>query len=276
MPPPNLLQEYTIECLFKQSRYNEIFVATNKKGKKVILKKIDKSKTHSEFLSNETKAASIVKHPNIAKFYEHFEDEHYVYIVMEYVEGVDLFELLETHRFKPIREKYVKKIFRKLVKTVIYLHKNGIVHRDLKLENIMLLLDRKNIKLIDFGLCEIGKSCRDIFTHSCGSPDYVSPEIMAHEPYTGCKADVWSLGTLLFALLFAELPFSLEERVSNLSRSLPAPPLLFPDTLKEPISNDAKDLIQKMLAMEERKRPFLEEVIQHPWMKYNPPNCHIS
>jgi len=268
MPPPhNPLSDYQIDFLFKQSRYNEIYIAYNKKGKKVILKKIDKDKTQRQFLDNEMQAALLVKHKNIAKFYEYFEDEEFIYISMEYVEGMDLFELLESHRFKPIREKYVKKIFRKLVKTVVYLHKNNILHRDLKLENILLLPDRKNIKLIDFGLCEIGKSCRSTFEHACGSPDYVSPQIMAHDPYIGCKADVWSLGTLLFALLFAELPFSLEERVQSYSRSMPHPPLAFPDTLREPISEEAKDLIQKMLCVDEKRRPFLEDIASHPWMK---------
>lgn len=263
------LNNYNIESLFKQSRYNEIFIATNQKGKKVIIKKINKDKTQKEFLENEIKASTIVKHQNIARFYEHFEEGKFIYIVMEFIEGSDFFELLEAHTFKPIREKYVKKIFKKVLKTVLYLHKNGVVHRDLKLENIMLLTNRKSIKILDFGLCSIGKSCRDKIGQSCGSPDYVSPEIMAHEQYIGCKADVWSLGTLLFTLLYAELPFSLEERIDCYSRGVAHPSLVFPDTLKEPVSQEAKDLIQKMLNPDERKRPFLEDLSSHPWLKFS-------
>jgi len=114
---------------------------------------------------------------------------------------------------------------------------------------------------------------RSTFDDSCGSPDYVSPEVMAHKPYCGCKADVWSLGTVLFALLFAELPFSLDERIDNQANSLPHPPLIFPDTLKDPLSPPARDLIQKMLAVDEKDRISLESIRSHPWMKLKPACC---
>lgn len=262
-----LEREIKLQRLYKKSKLNEIHLAKDGKGKEVIVKKITKGKTSPNLISNEIRAGELIKHPNVAKLYSHFEDEQYHYLVMEHVQGMDLFELLEKHQFKPIREKHAKNIFRQLIKAVLFMHKRKVVHRDLKLENIIIMPNMKKVKIIDFGLCEIGKDCQATSTQWSGSPDYVAPEILSHVPYTLCKADVWSLGVCLFAMLFAELPFSLEERVNASLNNDPHPTLVFPENLKEPICEDAKDLIKKMLAVDPDERPLLQDVIHHPWLK---------
>jgi len=262
------LADFKIEKLYKRSRYNEIFLATTKSGKKVILKKIDKTKTKALFLQNEVKAATLInnKHINIVKFYGHFSEGDYKYLVLEFLQGNDLFEVLELHKFCPLTEKYAKKLFRQLVKTVQFLHKKGIVHRDIKLENIILLDNMRKIKLIDFGLCAVAESSMEKPMETwCGSPDYVCPEIMSHSPYIGWRADVWALGTVLFSLLFAELPFSLEERLTALSNNKEHPTLSIPSEIH--VSDEAKQLVRLLLSVDPMKRPKIKQILNHPWLK---------
>jgi len=237
------------------------------KGKKVILKKIDKAQTTENFIEKEIKAGTFIKHPNIVRLYKHFEDSTHNYLILEYIDGVDLYDFLESQGFRPIKEKHVKNLFRQLLNTVEWLHQNGITHRDLKLENIILMKNRKKIKLIDFGLCEVGKNCKSQSTYWCGSPDYVSPEILERTSYSLCKCDVWSLGIVLFTLLFAELPFGLDDRVRAISEGESHPQLIFPTRFKDSVSDEAKNLIEQLLAIDPSKRPFLEDIKAHVWLK---------
>lgn len=258
---------YKIDEVLGQSKYSELCAANDLKGKKVLVKKIDKTKIKPQFVKNEISACALVKHANIVKIYDQFEDKDFAYIVQEIIPGVDMFELLERNHFKPIREKHAKNLFRQLYKAVVYLHKKGIVHRDLKLENMVIQSNFKKVKIIDFGLCEVGKDCKGISTDWAGSPDYAAPEVLFHLPYTLCKADVWSLGVCLFSMLYAELPFSLQERTKRHANHESHPKLVFPENLSEPVSAEARDLISKMLTIDPSERPFLEELVDHPWMK---------
>jgi len=263
---PTSLSEVKVLGLFRTTKCNELFLAMWK-GKKVILKKIDKAKTTANFIENEIKAGTVIKHTNVVKLYGHFEDSTHEYLILEYIDGIDLYDVLESQGFRPIQEKFVKNLFRQLLNTVEWLHHNGVTHRDLKLENIILLNNRKKIKLIDFGLCEIGKHCKAESNDWCGSPDYVSPEILDRKTYILCKCDVWSLGIVLFTMLFAELPFGLEDRVRAITNGERHPTLVFPSRLKDSVSDEAKDLIEKLLAIDPSKRPFLEDIKTHLWFK---------
>jgi len=231
-----------------------------------VVKKIAKDKMKMA----EVQAGEMLDHPNIVKYYGHFDDDTYHYLVLEYIEGMDLFSFMEQRNFDPLPEYLARKIFSQLASAVHYCHQKGVAHRDLKLENVLIDPNTNQVKLIDLGLCKIesedSASCVDV----CGSVDYISPEIIEELPYSAQKCDVWSLGVILYCLLCANFPFSSEERMDAL---LPAdgtskkehPPLVFPRSVILP--REAKDLCRKMMEVNPNKRITMSQVVQHPWMK---------
>jgi serine/threonine protein kinase len=157
-------------------------------------------------------------------------------------------------------EARARQFFVQMVNTVQYCHKRNVFHRDLKLDNFILGNDNK-IKVIDFGL-----SCTTdaLTTEFVGSIDFGAPEILAQIPYNARKADVFSLGTVLYILLYGIMPFESEERHKFLQgHIIEHPKLEFPRHPR--ISQDAKDLLEGMITMEPDERMDLNEVIKHKW-----------
>jgi len=259
--------DYIQVSLLGQSAYGEVVLANNSSGKKVVLKKINRLKMNKHLIANEVAAATHLKHKGVVKVYDIFKEGIYTYIVLEYLKGVDLFKYLSSKNFTPMKEKETKKLFRQLVDTLLYCHSKSFAHRDIKLENIMYDRKKGKVKLIDFGLCERikdGKLC-DLW---CGSQDYVCPEIIRKEPYNGFAADVWSLGTILYIMLYGELPFGFEMRVKCVSDGKDHPLIQFADDRNPNVITDsAKDLISRMLDNDSAKRINMEGVASHKWMK---------
>jgi len=259
--------DYIQTSILGQSAYGEVVLANNEHGKKVVLKKINRLKMNKHLISNEVAAATHLKHKGVVKVYDIFKEGIYTYIVLEYLKGVDLFKYLSSKNFAPMKEKETKKLFKQLVDTVTYCHAKSFAHRDIKLENIMYDRKRGRVKLIDFGLCERiedGKLC-DLW---CGSQDYVCPEIIRKEPYVGYAADVWSLGTILYIMLYGELPFGFEMRVRSVTDGKEHPSVQFADD-RNPnvISTNAKDLISQMLHVDPTKRINMQGVASHRWLR---------
>jgi len=236
-----------------------------------VIKKIDKEKANDTLLTNEIEAGSRLKESShIPKFVESYTDTKYCYMVFEYFQGMNLYSFLESRNFKPLREHQVKRIMRQLVDALIYSHQNKICHRDLKLENILYNHKKRRANLIDFGLCAINSiSCADICNNWCGSPDYVCPEILIQQPYSGCLSDVWSLGIILYVLLFGQMPFNFKERYYALQHGDGHPELEFPNDKDVPhrVSEQVKDLMKKMLTIDPRQRISMEEIPHTKWMK---------
>jgi len=235
-----------------------------------VIKKIDKEKANENLLTNEIEAGSRLKQNSfIPKFVESYTDSKYCYMVFEYFQGANLYTYLESRDFKAMREHHVKRIMKQLVDALIYCHQNKVCHRDLKLENILYSHKKRQANLIDFGLCAINSSsCADLCSNWCGSPDYVCPEILIQQPYSGCLSDVWSLGVILYVLLFGQMPFNFKERYYALHHGDGHPQVEFPSDKDIPhrVSDSAKDLIRKMLTVDPRKRISMEEIPHHKWM----------
>jgi len=146
---------------------------------------------------------------NIVKLLDLFENSDHYYIVLEYMAGKDLFDYIQKRNFV-LNEDRVKQIGIQIIQAVRYLHEFGIVHRDLKLENIMMS-DTSNLakpKIVDFGLAKIiGPS--ETADEPFGTLGYVAPEVLKKKPYT-FSCDVWSIGCILYALLSGSLPFDHE------------------------------------------------------------------
>ncbi|EDN07650.1 hypothetical protein HCAG_04160 [Histoplasma mississippiense (nom. inval.)] len=143
-------------------------------------------------------------HPHIARLYEVIVTENLVWLALEYCPGDELYNYLSRNGPMPLEK--VQRIFAQLVGAVCYVHSKSCVHRDLKLENI--LLDKhENVKLCDFGFTREYEGKASYLQTFCGTVCYSAPEMLKGEKYAGEKVDVWSLGIILYALIAGELPF---------------------------------------------------------------------
>jgi len=257
-----ILSEFHTEKILQEGRKSHVSVVKNSKGEKFVLKRINESSSSSVLFNNEVEAGKKLKHPNIVKFYQHFEGRGLSYILLEYIDGMDLFQFMESRDFVPLPEKQLKKIFLQLAKTVEFCHKKGFVHRDLKLENA-IITKKDQIKLIDFGFCK-KVSCHQQLDTFLGSWEYACPEIIQRKPYNACKSEVWSLGVMLYALLFGQFPFSHNDREQEFIHE---PKVPFPSASEQPVSATARDLLDKMLSCNPENRLDLKEVLRHPWLK---------
>ncbi|KAK3393825.1 hypothetical protein B0H63DRAFT_29468 [Podospora didyma] len=237
-------------------------------------------------------------HPNIVRLHKMEESERHYGIVLEYASGGELFDYILNHRY--LKDNAARRLFAQLVSGVGYLHKKGIVHRDLKLEN--LLLDRnRNIIITDFGFANTfdpneelteeeevnlqdrdfvkrkaldkvkanGSRKGDLMQTSCGSPCYAAPELVVSDSlYTGRKVDVWSCGVILYAMLAGYLPFDDDpanpegDNINLLYKYIVNTPLTFP----EYVTPHARDLLRRILVPNPRKRADLFEVARHSWL----------
>lgn len=198
----------------------------------------------------------LITHSNVLGLYEVWENKSELYLVLEYVDGGELFDYLVSKG--KLCEREAVHYFKQIVQGVSYCHSFNICHRDLKPEN--LLLDKKNrtIKIADFGMAALEVSNKLLQT-SCGSPHYASPEIVMGKPYHGGPSDVWSCGIILFALLTGHLPFN-DDSIKKLLLKVQAGKYQMPQNL----SKEARDLISKILVVNPARRVKTEEILRHP------------
>ncbi|CAI8009650.1 Serine/threonine-protein kinase pim-3 [Geodia barretti] len=209
-----------------------------------------------------------LKHKYVIKMLDHFEDHDNFYIVMERPEKyIDLFDYISGKRI--MSERSARFLFRQVVEAVQYCMSMGVLHRDVKDENILIDLKTSQIKLIDFGS---GTFLRDdVYTEYEGTKVYAPPEWILHHQYHALPATVWSLGILLYDMLLGDVPFETEAQIV-------AGYLDFHIQL----SSDARSLIQWLLEFRAQDRPNLEQILKHPWLKspgkspHSPSNNKIS
>ena len=200
-----------------------------------------------------------INHPNIAQMYETYSTVHNIYLMMEYVEGGDLFDYINVKSF--LSEQKACYYFRQLIGVIEYLNTMGISHRDIKPENILLDKNKKNIKVIDFGLSNYCPG-KNLLHSSCGSPCYASPEMLSGKPYQGITTDIWSSGIVLYSMLVGSLPFD-EQELQKLYEQIKIGKFYLPSTL----SLEAIDFMKKILVVDPKKRMGLKEIKNHVWFK---------
>lgn len=218
-------------------------------------------------VEKEIRVLKDVRHPNIVRLYEVIESDRYIGIVLEYASGGELFDHILAHKY--LKERDACRLFAQLISGVSYLHQKKIVHRDLKLEN--LLLDRnRNVIITDFGFANNFENKRDdLMATSCGSPCYAAPELVVQDGlYAGSAVDVWSCGVILYAMLAGYLPFDDDpanpdgDNINLLYKYIMATPLSFPDY----ITAQPRDLLSRMLVPDPLKRADLPGVMAHSWL----------
>eukprot|EP00834_Sanchytrium_tribonematis_P001010 NODE_21_length_42443_cov_0.822808.p21 type:complete len:245 gc:universal NODE_21_length_42443_cov_0.822808:775-1509(+) len=218
----NVIGNYRLEKTIGSGTYGKVKLAKHvTTNEKFAVKIIDKSNISTQKqiarIQREIRFLKLLQHPHIVKVYEVFESPNQIFIVMEYIQGGELFDYIVAH--KRIKEKEARVFYREILSAVDYCHKNGVIHRDLKPENL-LLNENKNIKIIDFGFGNIffPDGLLDTF---CGSPFYAAPEMILGKKYEGPEVDMWSLGVILFALLCGHLPFD-DENIKELYKKISA------------------------------------------------------
>jgi len=242
--------------------FGEVFKATSNSGCAAV-KRLDKLslRYNKKRVQNEIKAGKILCHQGVVKMIQSVDKFRHSYIIMEYIDGYSLIEFMEQRNYEPLVETLGKDIFSQLISAVQYCHSKGFAHRDIKLDN--LLIDKYGkVKLIDFGLCEPDasrKTCRD----SVGSLEYCAPEVLQGKPHNAMKADIWSCGVILFALLFGEFPFSSEERRKQQGGINVPLDLNEEDQFEH--GEAVLDLLPRMLC-EVEVRLSVDEVGSHKWL----------
>ncbi|RLV91705.1 Serine/threonine-protein kinase HSL1 [Spathaspora sp. JA1] len=210
----------------------------------------------------------LISHPNIMGLYDVWENKNDLYLILEYIEGGELFDYL-IKRGK-LQEFEAINYFKQIINGINYLHQFNICHRDLKPENLLLDFN-KNIKIADFGMAAL-EIKEKLLETSCGSPHYASPEIVAGKNYHGAPSDIWSCGIILFALLTGHLPFD-DENIRKLLLKVQSGKFNMPHDL----TWEAKDLISKMLRVNPRERISIEDILSHPLLvKYPDPTTLAS
>ena len=203
-------EEYIVGKEIGQGAYATVRIAIHKASKiRVAIKIYEKSKImdpqRKKSVKREIKLLKMMSHPYIVKLHETYETNHHINIIMEYVGGPSLYTYLKSQPNKKMNEIEGKRIFKQITEALQYCHHKSITHRDIKLENL-LMDENKNIKLIDFGFSTF-MPVEEKAKMFCGTPSYMSPEIVLKKEYCGPPADIWALGVLLFALLCGYFPY---------------------------------------------------------------------
>ncbi|KAI3370093.1 hypothetical protein L3Q82_024892 [Scortum barcoo] len=258
----NLKHRYEFLETLGKGTYGKVKKAKERSGRLVAIKSIRKEKIKDEqdlvHIRREIEIMSTLCHPHIITIYEVFENKDKIVIVMEYASRGDLYDYISDKR--NISEREARHFFRQIVSAVHYCHQNGIVHRDLKLENI-LLDGNGNVKIADFGLSNLYHGDEYLQTF-CGSPLYASPEIVNGRPYRGPEVDTWSLGVLLYTMVHGTMPFdghnhkTLVQQISTGNYRKPNNP------------SDACGLIRWMLMVNPERRATIEEIAGHWWLNW--------
>ena len=266
----NLLDIYEVKNKLGSGKFGLVKLGIDKKtGQKVAIKIMKKSTMDSsdlELVRTEIEILKICQHPNIIRLYNVFENADYLYIIMEYCSGGDLFSYLENRNFR-LSEKKASTIIHKMSTAVYYMHSFGVAHRDLKPENVLMTSDDEDadIRILDFGLSKIlgpYEKCDEPY----GTLTYCAPEIIVDEPYSKA-VDLWSLGIMTYLMVSGKLPFNSEDE-NEIARQVVYDE---PDYIKNPIwkniTPECVDFIKRLLEKDQNKRMTIKQVLEHKWIK---------
>ena len=257
----NKIDNYKMLKSLGKGSYGEVKLAVEKitgikYAIKIYSKKVFDDPKKKRNIENEIKILKQLDNINIMKLHEVIKTDRFNYLIMEYIDGISLLEIIKKEKKHYLEEKRALKIFMQIVKAIEYCQSKNICHRDIKLENI-LTLKNDIIKLIDFGFAV--KTNKETFqTLLCGSPSYMAPEIVKKEKYIAQYSDIWSLGVLLYSMLFGRFPFkgkTQEELFENIKKC----EFEFPEEIE--VSDEIKLLFKKIFVDIPAQRPSLNEIL---------------
>jgi serine/threonine protein kinase len=269
---PKKVGKYEIGKTLGEGTFGKVKRAVNTEDQQVVaIKVLDKDKIQKQNMGSQIKKEisimKMVKHKHVVELIEVLASKTKIFIVLELVTGGELFE--EIVKEGKLCENDGRVYFKQLCNAVSYCHSKGVSHRDLKPEN--LLLDHNgDLKISDFGLSALvrgdGDTTRAELLHTtCGTPNYVAPEVLADNGYDGPAADTWSCGVILYVLLAGFLPFD-EQTMAALFRKIGKADYSYPSWF----SDEVKDLLDHILVVDPVARFSLAKILEHPWYVFSP------
>ncbi|MEN2496445.1 MAG: Serine/threonine-protein kinase plk4 [Marteilia pararefringens] len=280
------IEDYQIGKLIGKGSSGKVYSATNlKSGEIVAIKVIEKNNKQVENKSDvEAKIVRIrreveihhrLRHLNIVELINFFEDSNFVYLIMQFCEFGDLSYFLKINH--PLENDLIRYLFRQIINGILYLHSNGIMHRDISMSNILISKDSVgNIlcKLSDFGIATVVRKENqhnaafpttnpvDTFKQTlCGTPDFIAPEVVMHNPYD-LSRDIWSLGCILYSMYAGKSPFHAQNIHESMRlailKDLELDNSLFPPQVSQ--------LLQLMLNKNPKERPSIQQLLSHPFV----------
>ena len=246
--------------------FGKVFLTHNKHNPdhNVAIKVMNKQKLkdHLDAIKEEVNILTKLDHPNIVKYYETYIDEKYIYLVMEYIGGGELFEKIAQQKNQVFSEEMAADYMKKLFGALHHMHSQKVVHRDIKPENIMLS-QNDELKLIDFGLSKRQEGNKKLKTIA-GTPYYMAPEVL--EGQYDSKCDTWSLGVLLYVFMSGYLPFQGENR-NDVFYKIQNGKYHFNHAEFKEVSPEVIDLIQKLLVVNPKDRLSAGDALKHKWFE---------
>ncbi|KAL6642028.1 hypothetical protein ACP70R_020209 [Stipagrostis hirtigluma subsp. patula] len=268
-----VMDRYELGRLLGKGTFGKVHYAKNlESNQSVAIKILDKGKALkvglSEQIRREITTMRLVEHKNIVQLHEVMATRNYIYFVMEYVKGGELFDKIEKRG--KLTEGAAHKYFQQLISAVDYCHSRGVFHRDLKPENL-LLDENENLKVSDFGLSALSESKRqDGLLHTtCGTPAYVAPEVISKTGYDGAKSDIWSCGVVLFVLVAGYLPFQ-GPNLMEMYRKIQHGDFRCPSWF----SHKLKKLLYKILDPNPSTRISIQKIKESTWFRKGPGDTH--
>ena len=263
---------YEMKEVIGKGKFGVVNLGIHKKtGQQVAIKILNKENIKTiedkELVRIEIGILKLCHHPNIVRLLDHLENNDYIYIITEYIEGGTLGQYFKKKKFN-FSERQATNIMMQIANGVKYLQQYGIVHRDLKPDNIMITQqnDYGVIKIMDFGLSKI-VSPNERMVDGYGTLSYVAPEVLLRTPYNK-EVDIWSLGVILFYMLSGKLPFR-GRKEQEVAEKIVYDPLEFDEDDWEMRSQKVQDLISCCLEKKKENRITIDEFINHPWFKKN-------
>lgn len=270
--PEGLREKYILSTSIGRGACGEVRLAftrgsCEKFAVKIICKKKFSVGPRQAAMMDEVEILKKLHHPCVIKIEDVFETTDNLYIVLELVEGGELFDrIVSVGRFE---EPTAKLLFYQMLVAVKYLHNQGITHRDLKPENVLLSSEKNEtvIKITDFGLSKVVGE-QSLMKTLCGTPSYLAPEVLVNCGTGGYSkaVDLWSLGVILFICLAGYPPFSEEISKVPLNEQIVKGLYSFPNQYWKSVSPQAIDLVKKLLTVDPKKRITVDEALQHPWI----------
>ena len=260
---PKQIRQYTLSADLGHGAYSTVCKAFSKTARrnfaiKIFPKTNLREQGGSERFQREINSMACLRHENLVALYDFFWDDNNFYMVIDYCPGGELFDYIVKHDH--LEEPVAALVFKQIVSAIHYCHSKGVAHRDLKPENV--LIDRfPHIKVSDFGLCGFINT-NEMMKTFCGSPAYCAPECLSKIQYDGRLSDVWSLGTILYAMVTGDNPWNCSN-TSKMIQQILAGNYTVPDFLSE----DCKSLITSMLVVNPSDRISVQQILDHPWLE---------
>ena len=261
--------DFIIKQVIGEGTFATVRLAINKQtGEQVAIKIMEKSrivqKEDKIRIEREIKVLKNLRHPNIVHLYNVIETEEKIYLIMEYAKGKELFDYIVMKKKLTENESCI--FFQQIISGIEYLHKIKYVHRDIKPENLLVNEQTKELKIVDFGLSNVySNPNKNLLSSACGSPSYAAPEMLNGEKYKAPPVDIWSSGIVLYAMICGYLPFEDDDN-EVLYDKICKGKFVIPNH----VSEKARDLLNKILVTDPKKRLTIYQIKHHPWFSlYN-------